>query len=235
MSKPLVSAICGTWQRPDMLRELIENLRAQTYRPLELCIAIEPSEDEAVNERYRQVIEAARADTPAIPIKFVELGRHWSRFLANSISAVPFQVAQWLSSGAYLCWAADDERFLPEHVEKLVALAEAEQADFVYPRMGCYWHGDLTRDLNWIGSPQPSRGQITHALFRADLLDYRGFTTHVGSGTDWDQIGAWIDARARWAFLPEQTMTHRSDKQGDNGEWRQRRPLRGHTPREAAS
>jgi glycosyltransferase involved in cell wall biosynthesis len=235
MSQPLVSVITGTFERPRMVAELIRNIRAQSYRPLEHCIVAEPSEDERINIELRAVIEAARADASDVPIKFVEVGRHWSRFLANSISAVPFQVAQWLSSGAYLCWGADDERFRPEHVEKLVALAEAEQADFVYPRMGCYWHGDLTRDLNWIGSPQPSRGQITHALFRADLLDYRGFMTHVGSGTDWDQIANWIDARARWAFLPEQTMTHRADKQGDNGEWRQRRPLRGHTPREASA
>lgn len=231
--RPLVSAICGTWNRPDMLAELIENLRGQTYRPLELCIAIEPSEDGAINEEYRDLIQRAQinADLPVpsdVRIKFVELGRHWSSFLANSISAVPFQVAQWLASGEYLMWAADDERFVPEHVERLVELAEREQADFAYPMQGCYWRGAVTRHLNWIGTPTPMYGQITHALYRVELLDYRGFEINVGSGTDWDQVRHWMDAGARWAFLREKTMTHRVDKAGDGNARMIRQPLRGH-------
>lgn len=226
--KPLVSAICGTWQRPDMLAELIENLRAQTYRPLELCVAIEPSDDEYLNNEYRELL-SVQSQVPSLPITWVMLGRHWSSFLANSISAVPFQVAQWLASGDYLCWAADDERFTPDHVEKLVALMEAEQADFAYPLQGCYWRGAVSRHVNWIGLPTPMYGQITHALYRAELLDYRGFETNVGSGTDWDQVKHWMEAGARWAFLPEQTMTHRVDKAGDGNARRTRQPLRGHT------
>jgi glycosyltransferase involved in cell wall biosynthesis len=237
---PLVSFITGTFERPDMIAELIENIREQTYRPLEHCIVMEPSDDPEINSEYRQVIEEKRLD--GIPrlgrpdlqgdryvrIKFVEVGRHWSGFLANSISAVPYQVAQWLSSGAYLCWAADDERFTPDHVEKLVALAEAEQADFVYPLQGCYWRGAVSRHVNWIGLPKPAYGQITHALYRAELLDYRGFEVNVGSGTDWDQVKTWMQAGARWAFLPEKTMTHKVDKAGDAGARLTRQPLRGH-------
>lgn len=241
--RPLVSVITGTWQRPDMVAELIENLRAQTYRPIEHCIVAEPSEDPDINSTLRQEIEAKRLDglprlgrpdlqgDRDIPIRFVELGRHWSGFLANSISAVPFQVAQWLARGAYLMWAADDERFTPDHIEKLVALAEREKADFVYPLQGCYWRGSISRHVNWIGLPTPAYGQITHALYRAELLDYRGFEINVGSGTDWDQVRHWMAAGARWAFLPEKTMTHRVDKSGDTGARLTRQPLRGHTPR----
>jgi glycosyltransferase involved in cell wall biosynthesis len=231
--RPLVSAICGSFERPDMLAELIENLRQQTYRPLELCVAMEPSDDEAINEEYRALVEREQtADlikSLDLPIKFVELGRHWSSFLANSISAVPFQVAQWLASGDLLMWSADDERFTPDHVEKLVALLEKEQADFAYPLQGCYWRGAITRHVNWIGTQTPMYGQITHALYSVNLLDYRGFEVNVGSGTDWDQVKAWMKAGARWAFLEEKTMSHRVDKAGDTGARLTRQPLRGHT------
>lgn len=228
--RPLVSAITGTWSRPDMLAELIENLATQTYRPIEHCIVAEPSADEAVNAEVRRVVDHARGQAD-IPITFVETGRHWSGFLANSISAVPYQMAQWLARGAYLMWLADDERLTPNHVEDLVALAEEAEADFVYPLQGCYWRGAISRHVNWIGGPVPQYGQITHALYRAELLDYRGFEINVGSGTDWDQVRHWMAAGARWAFLPKQTFTHRVDKAGDTGARRTRQPLRGHTPR----
>lgn len=229
--KPLVSFITGTYERPDMIAELIENIRQQTYRPIEHCIVMEPSADPEINAEYRTVVEQARASGADVPIKFVEVGRHWSGFLANSISAVPFQVAQWLSSGEILAWAADDERFTPDHVEKLVALMEAEQADFVYPMQGCYWRGAVTRHVNWIGTDPPRYGQITHALYSVNLVDYRGFMPHVGSGTDWDQVDHWVKAGARWAFLREKTMSHKVDKSGDGDARRTRQPLRGHTPR----
>ncbi len=227
MGKRLVSVITGTWERPDMVAELIENLRAQTYRPIEHCIVAD-----GPDLVLRAVVERYQSDGSDVPIKFVECGRHWSSFLANSISAVPFQVAQWLTSGDYVMWAADDERFRSDHVEKLVNLLEAEDADFAYPLMGMYWRGDLTRAMAWIGSPTPSYGQITHALFRAELLDYRGFMTHVGSGTDWDQVSAWMEAGARSAFLPEKTFSHRIDKSGDGNARLTRQPLRGHVLRE---
>lgn len=232
--RPLVSFVTGTYQRPDMLKELIENVRQQTYRPLEHCIAAEPSADPSVNEAVRSVIAWARDGGTDVPIKFIETGRWWSGFLANSISAVPYQMAQWMSSGEYLCWLADDERLREDHVEKLVALAESSQADFAYPLQGCYWRGAITRHVNWIGGPVPQYGQITHALYRAELLDYRGFEINVGSGTDWDQVRHWMAAGARWAFLPEQTFTHRVDKAGDAGARLVKQPLRGHTPRNEA-
>lgn len=227
--KPLVSFVTGTFERPDMVAELIQNIREQRYRPLEHCIVMEPSDDDSINAEYREIIKRHQDDGADVSIKFAECGRWWSGFLANSISAVPFQMAQWLASGEYLCWSADDERFTADHVEKLVALAEEEQADFVYPLQGCYRRGAVSRHLSWIGTPTPQYGQITHALYRAELLDYRGFEVNVGSGTDWDQVKHWMRAGARWAFLKEKTFTHRVDKSGDGDARRTRQPLRGHT------
>jgi glycosyltransferase involved in cell wall biosynthesis len=216
--------------------ETIENVRAQTYRPLEMVIVSDGPDptlaDLMERERRRDELRPmVRGALPVVPIRFVECGRHWSSFLAASISAVPFQVAQWLARGDYLCWLADDERMEPDHIEALVDLLEQTDSDFVYSKVDI-WAKD---DPSWrmvIGRDPPYLGTITNALYRADLLDYRGFTTHVGSGTDWDQIGAWMSAGARWAMLDRVTLTHRLDKFGEGPDFRsERRPLRGHRER----
>lgn len=245
MTRPLVSVITGTWQRHDLLMECIENVRQQTYRPLEHII-VSDGPDPALRDKLTGVklgitTYPARGaikfgPEPDIPITFAECGRHWSSFLAASISTVPFQVAQWLARGDYLCWWADDERALtPDHIERLVDLLESTDSDFVYPYVRLVPAPGIPMSAHVIGSDPPMLGQVTHCLFRADLLDYRGFTTHVGSATDWDQIAHWMAAGARWAMLEDVTFEHRLDKLGEGPDFRaERRPLRGHTERATA-
>lgn len=241
--RPLVSVLTGTWNRHGLLLETIQNVRTQTYRPLEHVIVHDGPDLDDLGVKLYESEQRHRAatidayvgnDSDFVPIRFVDLGRHWSSFLAASISAVPFQVAQWLARGDYLCWWADDERASPDHVESLVDLLEATDSDFVYPYVRLVPGPGVPLTPHVIGSDPPRLGQITHALFRADLLDYRGFTTHVGSATDWDQVSAWVAAGARWAMLPEVTFEHRIDKLGEGAAFRaERRPLRGHQVRTA--
>jgi hypothetical protein len=128
-----------------------------------------------------------------------------------------------------LLWVSDDERMAPDHIEALVDLLESTDSDFVYPYVRMVPGPGIDMAPNIIGSDPPELGQVTHALFRAELLDYRGFMTHVGSGTDWDQISAWMKAGARWAMLDRVTLAHRVDKRGEGPDFRaERQPLRGH-------
>jgi glycosyltransferase involved in cell wall biosynthesis len=225
-SRPLVSCITGTWQRHAEIKEAIASIRAQTYRPLEHVIVSDGPDDQ-----LRRMVDALSTDDVDVPIIYAECGRNWSSFLSASLSAVPFQVAQWLARGEYLAWWADDEIAVPDHIEALVDLLEATDSDFVYPRVDL-WFKDGQRKGFVIGSDPPVHGAITHALYRADLLDYRGFTTHIGSGTDWDQIREWMAAGARWAMLDRVTFRHRIDKNGEGLDYRaEQRPLKGHSRR----
>ncbi len=231
-SRPLVSVLTGTWARHALVLEAIENVRQQTYRPLEHVIVSDGTDgtlDFLLNgeDEHRWTDDGAENER-WVPIRYAECGRNWSSFLAASYSAVPFQVAQWLARGDYLMWLADDERMTPDHIESLVDLLESTDSDFVYPLVEC-WYKDVPDRRLVIGGGSPSLGNVTHALYRADLLDYRGFTTHVGSASDWDQISAWINAGARYAVLPRVTLTHRIDKTGEGDVYHlERRPLRGH-------
>lgn len=224
MSRKLVSVITGTYNRPSDLFRCIGSVREQTYNNIEHCIVHDGPAQVAVQD-----IVYCGNNNSNVPIKFIETGRQWSQFLAMSISAVPFQVAQWLASGDYIMWLADDETITPDHIELLVNLLEERDVDFVFSKTEIYFSRLLGRIYSprIIGEPTPKCGNITQALFRAELLDYRGFMTHVGSGTDWDQVNHWIKAGASWAFLDRVTHTHRVDKFGDQHLNKTRQPLRG--------
>lgn len=215
MTRKLVSVVTGTYQRHDLLMGAIENIRQQTYRPLEHVIVADGPDPELMftlaKAGIAPYVPMADAD---IPIRFVELGFWSSGLFTDSMSAAPFMVAQLLARGEYQMWMADDERCLvPDHIEKLVNLLEQYDADFVYPKVEMTWPEPSTRRVVIGGNP-PQRGQFTHCLYRRDLLD-RGmlFRTHVGSGTDADCLERVMGQRGiTWAFLPEVTFTHKVDK-----------------------
>ena len=224
MNRKLVSVLTGTYNRPSDLYRCIESVREQTYDNIEHCIVHDGPTSVAVQD-----VVYCGNNNSSVPIKFVETGRQWSHFLTLSLSAVPFQVAQWLASGDYIMWLADDETITPDHVELLVNLLEEKDVDFVFSKTEIYFNRVFGRIYTprVIGQPIPKCGNITQALFRTELLDYRGFMTHIGSGTDWDQIDHWLKAGASYAFLDKVTHTHRVDKMGDSGANTIRQKLRG--------
>lgn len=211
----LVSVITGTYDRHDLLIRAMQYVRAQTYENIEHCI-VSDGPDPVLREWH--AAGWPQVEGRHVPVKFIETGRQWSQFLASSISAVPFQVAQWLASGDYISWLADDEWYDEEHITRLVTLLEEKHVDFVYSKSNLYFNiPNVLMPSCTIGLATPQCGQVTQALYRAELLDYCGFRTHVGSGTDWDQVESWMKAGASWAFLDAVTHGHRVDKMGDKG------------------
>lgn len=202
MSRKLVSVVTGTYDRHELLLEAIENVRAQTYRPLEHVIVSDGPDDE---------LDVVRDDAD-VPIIFQELGFWSSGLFTDSISAAPFMVAQLLARGEYQITLSDDERFLdPDAITKLVDNLEAYDSDFAYSKAEITFAWNDRRDV--IGTNPPRCGQITQFLYRRDALN-RGmlFRTHVGSGTDWDSVARTMASGARWVFVPEILVTHRADK-----------------------
>lgn len=221
MTRKLVSVVTGTYQRHELLRGAIENVRAQTYRPLEHVIVSDGPDDELDDLVTRAMFDQVEStpsgklipDERVVPITFQELGFWSSGLFRDSISAAPFMVAQLLARGEYQIWWADDERALvPDHIERLVDMLEQYDADFVYPKVEMTWPDSDRRAV--IGQNPPRNGQFTHMLYRRDALDKGAlFRTHVGSGTDWDACARLMAVPGvRWAFLPEVTFTHRVDK-----------------------
>jgi hypothetical protein len=235
-NRPLVSVITGTIpSRFDLLAEAMANIRSQSYQHIEHCIAVEGENRAVVHETVARIKQEAERLGCADTTHVVGLGRWWSRYLAASMSTAPFLVAQLMASGPLQMWLADDERMEPDHIEALVSLLEETDSDFVYSYARLVPGPGVPITPMVIGSDPPMLGQITNALYRTDLLDYRMFTFGVGSATDWDQVSHWMKAGARWAMLDRVTLVHQIDKLGEGPDFRpERRPLRGHRERTTA-
>jgi GT2 family glycosyltransferase len=223
--RPLVSVVTGTYNRPDLLLKAVHNVRQQTYRPLEHVIVHDgPMPDEVANA-LDSAIEAPSED---VDINVVELGFQTSQFLAYSVAAAPFMVAQLLARGPLQLWMSDDEEMDPEHIESLFDLLESGNHDFVYSKCRMYRASDPSRW--WIAGMYPQDGSnCTGVLYRRELLDYKCFVPHIGDGTDLTQVTEWIQAGASYAMLDRVGFTHRVDKDGDTGPGSRlyRQPLRG--------
>ena len=208
--RPLVSVITPTWQRPELLRGCIENVRAQTYRPLE-HVVVSDGPDDTLADLVRRAIYEQCADEVFVGIRPVWLGRNWSTFLPDSFCAAPTTVGMLVASGDYQVWLADDERMEPDHISALVDALEAAGADFAYGRVRMYWDGQAPEQGYDIGSDRPQMGGITNALYRTDLLKRGLFPFGAGRTGDWACISRWITAGATWAYVPRVTLTHRID------------------------
>lgn len=217
--RKLVSVVTGTYQRHDLLLEAIENVRAQTYRPLEHVIVSDGPDfdlDLAIMSMREDRDSCSHEVSPFnsdVRIRFAELGFWSSGLFTNSISAAPFLVAQLLARGDYQITLSDDERFLDrDAIAKLVDNLEAYDCDFAYSKAEITFAWDANKH-DVIGANPPRMGQITQFLYRRDALD-KGmlFRTHVGSGTDWDSVARTMGAGCRWVFVPEILVTHRADK-----------------------
>ena len=203
--RPLVSVVTGTWQRHDLLMEAIANVRTQTYPNVEHVIVSDGPDPE--------LARLMSSFAGGVPILFAELGRQWSEFLGDSMSAAPFKVAQFLARGQYQMWLADDERMLvPDYIERMVNVLDETGCDFAYSKVRMWWANNHPGTVWDMGSERPRSGNITSAFYRAELLKHRMFELHVGSGTDWDQIAAWMAAGAKWAYIDETLFSHRIDK-----------------------
>lgn len=210
MSRPLVSVITPTWQRANELLGLIENIRQQTYRPLQHVIV-----SDGPDPKMREIAWAARSGYAAgihdVDTRCEELGRNWSTFLPDSFCVAPNVVGQLLAAGDYQMLSSDDERFDPDHIESLVTAMEAEGADFAYGRVRMWWVGTSPDRGYDIGTSPPASGQITNVLYRTDLLKRGLYPFKAGMTSDWSCIRQWMDAGATWAFVDRVTMTHRAD------------------------
>lgn len=190
--------------------EMIDNVRSQTYRPLEQII-VSDGPDPELRDIIAMIQRESGPDEP--PITFAELGRNTSTALTDSMSAVPFATAVWMAHGDLIAWWSDDERAEPDHLEGLVNLLEETGVDFVYPKVRIWRKGQPER--RWIvGEYPPYFGTITHVVHRWDILDVVGgqFRPHVGRANDWAQIAAWLAAGKTCAMLDRVTFEHRIDE-----------------------
>ena len=127
--RPLVSVCVATYNRGRLLTErCIPSILSQTYDRLELIVVGDGCTDDT-EERV------ARIRDPRLKfVNLTERGKYPSDPLRRWMVAgtQPVNAALALAEGDYIAHLDDDDAYLPERLEKLVAFAAENRADFVW-------------------------------------------------------------------------------------------------------
>lgn len=114
--QPTVSIITSTYNRSNVLRLLIESIRAQTFTDWEMVIVGDHCTDDTAD-----VIRGF--DDPRI--RYYDLdANHGEQSGPNSIGAR-------LARGRYVAWINHDELLYSDHLEQLIEVATSRSADLV--------------------------------------------------------------------------------------------------------
>lgn len=111
---PLVSVVITTYNRPELLAEAVESVRDQTYGNLEIVVVDDCSETPAAE---------VLGDLPD-----VEVVRHEENRGANAARNTGIRE----SSGEFVGFLDDDDRWLPEKIERQLEPFEDDAVGLVY-------------------------------------------------------------------------------------------------------
>lgn len=192
---PLVSIITATHGRPGVLIErCIPSVWSQTYQPIEHLIVVD-GPDQPLAWRLERL---GYRTEPGHGRRLVELGRNWGT-VGNAARAA----GAWLAAGDWIGYLDDDNQYLPERVEAMIAEAERSGADLVCTawRMpdGAVW--------GWT-PPGTNRTDASSFLHRRELLNTAAWDPGCGYAADGALVDRWIAAGVRWSFLQEPTMVY---------------------------
>ena len=208
MSRPLISIVTPTWERPELLAETIRHVREQTYPNVEHWII-----SDGLDNRQPPYVIGARSALPPVPVHYRCLGRNWSGLMPASFGIAPLTAGFLLARGEYIANLSDDDRISPDYLSRLVALLEETGADFAYSKARFYWHDERPEDGYDIGTDPPQHGQITAFVARASCFWRFGMPRWGTHPVDWSLVSDWMAAGAKWAFLPEVLFWHRADQE----------------------
>ncbi len=175
-SEPLVSVVIPTYDAYELLRErAIPSVLEQTYQRFEVVVVGDAAPDEA-----REAVESFGDDR----LRFSNLayrGPYPSDPLARwHVAGVPpYNEAVRLARGHWIAPLDDDDAFRPEHMERLLEMAQRERREFVY---GTIFQRHPSGDGEVLGCFPPEQGQfgLQAAIYHAGLA--RIFELEL---TDW--------------------------------------------------
>jgi len=150
-----VSVAIATYNRTAMVRQAVEAALAQTLPPDEIVVA-----DDASTDSTWVVLEELACAAPIVRILQRE---------SNSGGVENWNFAIGETSGDYIAWCSDDDRFTPGHLKASIAYLEAN------PEVGLV-HSGFIDVIETSGEarilPRPLRFPETRILTKRNLLGY---------------------------------------------------------------
>jgi glycosyltransferase involved in cell wall biosynthesis len=209
----VISVITPAYHSPDELLRAVASLEAQTYTGWQHVIVADGPDPE-LREQMAGLGYAGHGRRV-----FAELGRNWHGFRGGdkggrgegpgerggrgSRGAEAANVATHLAGGDLIAYLDQDCEYFPHHLEVHAAALAGPEPGFSYTRMQRRIDG---KQLGVVGNGIPGHGRIdgNAVVHRAELLRLANWTW--GGDSDWGLIWAWIQAGAKWKFMPEVTV-----------------------------
>jgi glycosyltransferase involved in cell wall biosynthesis len=197
----LVSIITPTvpQRREWLLQRCGPSIARQTYRPLE-WVVISDGPDECL------ATDLTRSMMLDVRITFAELGRNWRQFTHGaSYGAMPRVVGTMLARGQFIGYLDDDDEFLPQHVERLMARLQETGADFASSQFKRFWSNGRSPDVVGCGRLEYGHIGTPLVLHRAECLLSSNWQPD-GYAEDFGLFDRWQKAGLKWAHLEEITV-----------------------------
>ncbi len=197
MTRPLISVMIGVYNAERYLAEAIDSVFAQSYRPLELIVVDDGSEDGSgeVARRYGAALTYARQEN------------------AGNGSARNHAVR--LASGELLAFLDADDRFVPGKLEHQFAALQADPTlDMVFGHVREFVSPELTevqRATVRPPAPQPLPWPAPNLMLirRESFARVGPFSESVKVGVTVDWYARAAEAGLRSAMLPEVVLERR--------------------------
>jgi glycosyltransferase involved in cell wall biosynthesis len=132
--EPLVSVCVATYNRPDLLvNRCLRSILAQTYTKLDICV---------VGDGCTWETHSAMEEIKDPRVRFHNLRRR-GNYPTNAMrrwmvaGTDPANEALRRARGDYITHLDDDDEFLPDRIERLVAFARQTKADFIWHPFWC--------------------------------------------------------------------------------------------------
>ncbi len=220
MTPNLVSTIIPVYNRPAMLRQAVDSVLAQTYRPVEIVISDDGSTD----------------DTPQVAAELCAAHPDVMRYVRypNRGPGPAREAGRLLARGEFIQYLDSDDRLLPRKFELQVAALRARpECGIAYGMTRLIDSDDsvLAAPFKWTGQAREyllpgllvDRWWCTHTpLYRRSLADAIGPWCGLRYSQDWE-----YDMRAgsfgtRLAYVQDYVSEHRQHpgaRQTGGGKW----------------
>ena len=200
-NSPLVSVITITYNRADLIHRCIESIQKQTYANYEHIIVDGNSTD---NTEY--VVKSYNDSH----IKYIKLSTRGPQ--------VQMKAGSSAAEGKYVTFLDDDDEYLPEKIEKQVALFESLPEDYgiVYCWMSYYPNDNPNKQVRihatklrgYVGGITPTAPLVNGTptlMIRRDVFNEYGGTYNDSIGiimSDWELV-ARITQKYKVDYVPE--------------------------------
>ena len=202
---PLVSVIIPTCKRSDMLSRAVESVLNQTWNNIEVIIVNDNIPDSDFDKETKEVLLKYQGDDK---VRLICTSGHIGGGAARNF-AIKY------CSGDYVTFLDDDDRFLPDKIEKQLLYMQDKDLDMCYQDVE--WHNENEklveyRKMDYVDDFSKEgliRNHILHSICptsiymikRNELLKTDGFG-EVIMGQDWFLMLRCIEAGLRIGYMP---------------------------------